>query len=103
MDFHKTHSTEIRFVIGPENTIRIRVCALFSPKFVPAWVVKGFMPGDMRASHVSVLMSLFANSCLATLICRVGRLPLTTAGPVHDFFHMPCVGAWAPPYLFGPG
>ena len=33
-------STEIRFVIGSENTVRRRLCALYSPKILRAGTVK---------------------------------------------------------------
>ena len=39
-DFHTMHSIEIRFVIGSENTLRRRVCALCSPKILRAGAVK---------------------------------------------------------------
>ena len=49
MDFHKMHSIEIRFYIGPENILFAGVCVLFlSPEILRAGAVKGLnlQPGN---------------------------------------------------------
>ena len=69
MDFRKTHGIESRFVIGPENTLRRRVRALFSPEVVPAW-----LPGLSEGVNESTPPSAVCHSLLVAVSVRVPML-----------------------------
>ena len=76
MDFHQTHSIEIRFVTGPENndTVRRRVPALLSPEILRAGAVKGLnqrcitTTKDYKYMYLKSLLLLFWHTelCLVT-------------------------------------
>ena len=72
MDFHQTHSIEIRFVTGPENndTVRRRVPALLSPEILRAGAVKGLNQRCITTTkdYLKSLLQLFWHTelCLVT-------------------------------------
>ena len=50
--FMKTHSTEGRCVIGPENTVCMRIRASFSPEILQALALKGLKTSRVSSEYI---------------------------------------------------